>query len=156
MKGSGKDENKRAPMYWNEDKDSKGMCTGPTNMDNIPMLYKSLEKQTKDPLSIYNYYKQAIRLRNNFPVIARGTVTELSDLESDSIAAFTKTADADDNCGKNVCIIINTSEKKQTISLDSIKYHTLKGVLTTSKTEVKLKDKQLALPPFAIAVLTEK
>ncbi len=35
MKGAGKDENKRAPMYFSPDASSPGMCKGPDGMDGI-------------------------------------------------------------------------------------------------------------------------
>ena len=72
MKGSGKDENKRAPMYWSTDADATGMCDGPKDMDDIKMKYGSLEEQENDGNSIYNFVKQTIALRNEYPVIARG------------------------------------------------------------------------------------
>ena len=56
MKGAGKDENKRAPMQWTTE-DSKFMCDGPADMDEIKMKYGSLEEQLEDPDSIYNFTK---------------------------------------------------------------------------------------------------
>ncbi len=54
MKGSGKDENKRAPMYWTAGTDNV-MCKGPKDMDSFKMKYPALDEQAKDPYSIYNY-----------------------------------------------------------------------------------------------------
>ena len=55
MKGSGKDENKRAPMYWSTDADATGMCDGPKDMDEVKMKYGSLKEQENDGNSIYNF-----------------------------------------------------------------------------------------------------
>ncbi len=104
MKGSGKDENKRAPMYWTAgetaasdealpafmDNVSDGMCKGPRNMDYFKMKYPALDEQTKDPGSIYNYFKAAIRLRNTYPVVARGKTTAQKELSDQNICAFTR------------------------------------------------------------------
>ena len=61
MKGSGKDENKRAPMYWSEYSADDGMCKGPADMDAEPFLStevivpvlsaKEKSKQLSIPLS---------------------------------------------------------------------------------------------------------
>ncbi len=89
MKGSGKDENKRAPMQW-ESADAAGMCQGPKDMEKFDMTYPSLMEQASDPYSIYNYYKKAIRLRNTYPVIARGKTQPVEALSDDDIGAFVR------------------------------------------------------------------
>ncbi len=43
----------------------------PKDMDDIKMKYGSLEEQENDGNSIYNFVKQTIALRNEYPVIAR-------------------------------------------------------------------------------------
>ena len=52
MKGSGKDENKRAPMMWvPEDTDNPsaaGMCTGPEGMDTIKQKFPSGRNRKKN------------------------------------------------------------------------------------------------------------
>ena len=47
MKGAGKDENKRAPMYWSKDAGAEGMCLGPQDMDAITMIYDSLAVRSR-------------------------------------------------------------------------------------------------------------
>ncbi len=93
MKGSGKDENKRAPMQWvSEDaaNGTEGMCKGPSDMDKFEMTYPGLDEQEKDEYSIYNYYKKAIRLRNTYPVISRGVTQPVEVLSDDDIGAFVR------------------------------------------------------------------
>ena len=79
MKGSGKDENKRAPMIWvpedTENPSAAGMCTGPEGMDSIKQKFPSAAEQENDPLSVLNYTKQAIAVRNKYNVIRDGIVT---------------------------------------------------------------------------------
>ncbi|WP_024867095.1 alpha-amylase family glycosyl hydrolase [Butyrivibrio sp. FCS014] len=96
MKGSGKDENKRAPMQWTSDPKAEGMCKGPTAMDSFSMKYPALDEQQEDPASIYNYFKSAIKLRNMYPVIARGTTKELEDLS-----------------GKELCVMLRSVSEEE-------------------------------------------
>ena len=62
-------------------------------MESIKMTNGSLEDQQDDPDSIYNYFKQAIRLRNRYPEIARGIAANVENLSDKNIAAITKTYD---------------------------------------------------------------
>ena len=158
MKGSGKDENKRAPMYWSEDAAGTGMCKGPANMDAIKMLYGSYEEQKKDPLSVYQYYRQAIRLRNIYPVIARGKVQMLNDISGKDICAFIKIPQKQgDGDGIPLLIVINTSAESRTVDLSGQKeYDVLGGVLTVSQEKVTQKENRLIMPAYAIAILTKQ
>ena len=226
MKGSGKDENKRAPMYWtagaatdssgsetldgsNDDgtgkndseaaKDAKmvdapsaawmddlnsGMCKGPKDMDDVKMKYPALDEQYQDPYSIYNYYKMAIRLRNTYPCIARGTTAVATDLSDSDICAFVRTMDSDVT-GNNavnsdgtsptdVLIVINTSEEVKEVSLSGqvaagkgadtngtsgdtfelAEYSNLSYQLNTSEQVSTLSDGKLSIAPFGVSVLT--
>ncbi|MBO6157710.1 MAG: hypothetical protein J6P72_00455 [Firmicutes bacterium] len=224
MKGSGKDENKRAPMYWvNPDNmpgteegaagaggsaagadagsgdagagagggdagagagvegdagtntganagsgegDAAGsealtqylselsyLCGGPPEMDTVEHKFGSLFEQRNDPLSIWNYYRNAILIRGAFPAIARGTTTLVDSLQSDTIGAFTRTMG--DSSFDPVMIVFNTSENSQTIDLSGIEYQTLAAVLTVSEENVSLSEGKLTLPAFGLAVLTE-
>ncbi len=168
MKGSGKDENKRAPMYWSES-DQTGMCKGPKDMDNFKMKYPALDEQDKDPYSIYNYFKAAIRLRNVYPVVARGTTTAVKELSTREICAFTRSV-TEEQEGKflsgedisfgpqQLLFIINTSADEQTVDLgscDSTKeYKILSYQLNTSEATNSLFSNTLTMAPYGIAVLT--
>ena len=154
MKGSGRDENKRAPMYWSEDENALGMCTGPQDMEDFEMKFPSYETQSTDPYSVYNYYRNAIRIRNSFPVIARANTHVLEALSGKEICAFTRAADDSDL--EPILILINTSEESVTVTLngEASEYTELSAVLTVSAEEVVLDGSQLTLPSFGIAVLT--
>ena len=152
MKGAGKDENKRAPMYWSENPDEKGMCKGPEYMDSITMKFGAYETQKDDPLSVVNYYKQAVKIRNAFPVIAHGDVIPLDDLSDDHVCIYLK----EDGVNPSVLIAINLSEEEKTADLSSQKnYSKLAAVLNTNTDSIKLDGTKLTLPAFSIAVLTE-
>ena len=152
MKGSGKDENKRAPMQWSTDASAAGMCAGPADMDSFAMKYGSYEEQVKDELSIYNYYRQAIRLRRIFPAISRGQITEIAAVSAD-YALYLKEAEG---C-EPVLIAINFSNEKVVIEIPDgySSYSVLGGVLNTSKDKIKLGGGKITLPAYDIAVITE-
>lgn len=152
MKGSGKDENKRAPMYWSEDSDATGMCVGPKDMDNVEMKYGSLETQQKDGNSIYSFICQTIKLRNTYPEIARGTVTFQETMSNDALCVITK---SDQDSG--VMIVFNTSAESQTLDLTGTtvngKAAELAGILLTGDVTVKLTDDILEMPAYSVVVL---
>ena len=154
MKGSGRDENKRAPMQWTKDNNAAGMCKGPKDMEEFEMMYGTLEEQADDKNSIYNYYKNAIKLRHVFPVIARGK-TKLyegfENLDSETVSTFTRNM-ADDSY-EPVLIVINTSENNISQKLGK-DYTKLGSFLVTGEKEVTIKDGILNLPSFSIAILT--
>ena len=154
MKGSGRDENKRAPMQWAKDSNMAGMCKGPKDMEEFEMMYGTLEEQAEDKNSIYNYYKDAIKLRHSFPVIARGK-TKLYDgfenLDSETVSAFTR--NMPDDSYESVLVVINTSENS--INLKPGKDYTKLGsFLVTGEEDVTIKDGMLNIPSFGIAILT--
>ena len=124
MKGSGKDENKRAPMQWTSENsgsaDTAIMCDGPKDMEKFEMPYPPLDEQALDPNSIYNYYKKAIRLRNTFPVIARGKtqpVEVLSD-ETSGVGAFLRYGSTGLSSATNDYIVFD--ENGDNIGMDGV------------------------------------
>ena len=82
MGGSGKDENKRAPMYWSDDASAQGMTAGPPSYEPQTHTFGSYETQKDDEYSVYNYYKKAIHIRNKYPEIGRGVPTVMRDAVS--------------------------------------------------------------------------
>ncbi|MDD6380318.1 MAG: alpha-amylase family glycosyl hydrolase [Lachnospiraceae bacterium] len=178
MKGSGKDENKRAPMYWSSDSSAKGMTRGPDDMDSFEMKFDSEDKQAKDDTSILNYVKQAVKLRNTFPVIARGTVSVIDGASDDNVLAIEKKMD--DNSYDPVVIVYNVTDKTQTVKQSALPdgFSKLGGVLisgasgnarkggndatsSSSETsekevEVTIKDGSITMPAQSIAIFTDK
>ncbi len=85
-------DNARTPMQWNEQ--PHGGFTGGTPWikanPNYPEI--NVEKTLADPNSIFYYYRQLIRLRKQYPVIAYGTYDLILDAH-EQIYAFTRTLD---------------------------------------------------------------
>lgn len=154
MKGSGKDENKRGPMYWTSDSTAKGMTKGPKDMEVFDMKYDPEDKQAKSDSSILSYIKQAIKLRNAFPAIARGTVAVDENASGDDILVTTRTPS--DSSIEPVAIVYNTSEKSANLKTSDLPdgFTKLSGVLTVGKERITEKDGTITLPKETIAIYT--
>jgi len=71
MTGSGRDENKRAPMLWSME-DQTGQTRGPRDMNVRPQLAEGVAEALARPDSLLNYYRAVIAAKNRHPEIARG------------------------------------------------------------------------------------
>lgn len=147
MSGSGRDENKRAPMYWSTT-NLTGMTLGPQDMEAVTHNFGTYEDQVDDPMSIYNYYKRAVRLRNENPEIARGTTQVIESLNQGDIAAITRSYD-----DSSIAIIYNVSEEEAQVKLTDINIEEIRGYLSANGAAVTLDGDVLTMPPYSIVVL---
>ena len=154
MTGSGKDENKRAPMYWSSDAQAKGMTRGSLDMEPQENQFACAQEQMKADDSIYSFYKDTILLRNQNPEIARGTVARLEEVEDQDIAAVSKTYD-----GKTIYLLYNISEtEEKQVEMPASLYGELEiaGYLSVDGGEVTMKDGVVVLPSYSVVVLRQK
>lgn len=144
-----KDENKRLPMHWS-DTDKTGMTTAPAGADKVDQKFKALDKQLKDPLSIANYYKRALRIRNENPEIARGKVSIINKLSGKDVCAVKKVYH-----GSRLVIVYNISSKAQKVNLKNAGYGStgIRGYMTVDGSAVTLKKGVLKMPLYSIAIL---
>lgn len=162
MKGSGKDENKRAPMYWSMNPDAAGMCDGPADMEDVKMKFESLEEQERDEDSVYQYYKKAIKIRNQNPEIARGKAEYV--LVGDFLEEDTK---------KNVCaikktygdsellLVFVTGAETEELDLTGLSLNgknigegtEIRGALVTGEEGIDFEDGKAVMPGFSVLVL---
>lgn len=145
-----KDENKRIPMIWSNS-DETGMTDGPKDADSgIESAFPGVEEQLQDSGSLLNYYKRALRLRNENPEIARGTINVIDALCEENQAVITKTYE-----GSTIGIVYNTSEDELQISLagSEVEQMEIRGYLTLNGEEVTLTESVLTLPGKAICIL---
>ncbi len=156
MKGSGKDENKRAPMYWSTDASAEGMCDGPVDMEDFEMKYGSLAEQEEDPASIYRYYKKAIKIRNQNPEIARGTTEYLADVSNDGVCVLKKTyGDA------QLLLVFATGAETQSVDLSGVELNghavddstQVRGALLTGEEQVRVEGASVTMPAYSVLVL---
>lgn len=156
MKGSGKDENKRAPMYWSKNPEAEGMCDGPADMDDFEMKYDSLEEQQADDLSIYQFYKKAIKVRNQNPEIARGTAEFLEDVSGDKVCVLRKAYN-----DSEILLVFNTGAESETVDLSGITLNgnavgeaaEVRAMLTTGEEPIVMESGVATLPGYSVLVI---
>ena len=156
MKGSGKDENKRAPMYWSTDAGSEGMCDGPKDMDTVKMKYGSLEEQEVDGNSIYQYVKQILQLKNQYPEIAHGSVKFYEELSDENVCVIEKIYGEE-----LMTIVFNISGETQQVDVREATYGTASdsrepvvcGELLTGTEPVTIDGTELTMPAYSVVLL---
>ena len=156
MRGSGKDENKRAPMYWSQNADAAGMCDGPADMDDFEMKYGSLEEQEQDVSSIYRYFKKAVKIRNQNPEIARGEVEYLEEVSSHNVCVLRKIYD-----GSELLLVFVTGADAEKVDLSSITLNghpvdettSVRAMLIAGEGQITLEGGAFAMPGYSILVL---
>ena len=146
-----KDENKRLPMIWSSDASVKGMTAGPSDADEgITSAFEAVDKQLKDKNSILNYYKRALRLRNENPEIARGVIELVDSLCDGNQAAITKSYN-----GSTIGIVYNTSDDEISVNIAGtvLSDMGIRGYLTLNNEKITLKDGILVMPSQSICIL---
>ena len=148
MPGSGNDPSKRAPMYWNIARDNG--TTNPPPECEIPEEYPmgSLEEQVNDDSSIYNYYRQAIAIRNALPVIARGVPTAEAALNKGCVSAYRKSWN-----GESCIILMNIDSKEAAADLTAYADWELAASLSADGNPISLDGTTLNLPAYGVAIL---
>lgn len=148
MVGSGNDPSKRAPMYWNAARDDG--TTDPPPECTLPEEYPfgSLEEQVNDDHSIYNYYRQAIAIRNAIPAISHGQTTAETSLNIGCVSAFRKT------CDLGECIILmNINTEAAEVDLGGYEDWTLAASLSADGGSIDVDGATLNLPAYGVAVM---
>lgn len=156
MKGAGKDENKRAPMYWSMDAGAEGMCDGPADMDAVKMKFESLEEQQGDEDSVYNFYKKVIKVRNQNPEIGRGVAEYLKEVSTDTVCVLRKSYE-----GSEVLVVFVTGAETENIDLSSItvngnpigEHSEVRAMLTTGEEKIQLDGGMAVMPGYSVMVL---
>ena len=155
MKGSGKDENKRAPMYWSKRDDMEGMCDGPADMDDFEMKFDSLEEQEQDPDSIYQYYKKVIKIRNQNPEIARGEVEYLEDASNEQFCVLRKSWEESE-----ILLIFHTGVETEEIDVSGISINgaeispdSVCGALESGEEKIEVSDGTVTMPGYSVLIL---
>lgn len=116
MKSKGSlDQNKRLHMNWSET-DPAGICSDPEGADTgIVQSMPAADAQIGDDDSLYTYYREALRIRNENAEIARGTIEIVDALTDGDLAVIIKTW----NEG-SVVIAYNTGEESASVDLNGI------------------------------------
>ncbi len=170
--GSGVDENKRLAFNWGDKRKVKDPLGG---VYEGKQEFGSMKSQTNKPDSILSYYREAIKLRNRFPEIARGTVnayalkadgvlelasviregldasTSLTSVNSDNwtVAAYTLAWK-----DRKVLVVHNIGNEVANIGLGSaFSGYSVVGSLKASGGDITVADGTLTMSPGTAAVL---
>ena len=148
MPGSGNDPSKRAPFFWNDARDN-GTTTPPPECE-LPEEYPfgSLEKQMADDNSLWNYYRQAIAIRQALPALSHGRTTAETALNAGCVSAFRKTWN-----DQAVIVLMNIDTVAASVDLSAYGDWTLAASLSADGNEIVLNGTNLELPAFGTAVL---
>ena len=116
------------------------------------------EEQQEDPDSIYNYVKQVIRVRNQNPVIARGTTAYLEQYSGEQCFALTRSYE-----GSNLLLLGNTSAEAVSVDLTGLTVGgttaeelVLLGELYTGEETAERAGTVVTLPAYSILILGEE
>lgn len=145
-----KDENKRLPFIWS-DTDTTGMTKGPKDAEaGITSAFAGVEEQQADSDSILNYYKRALRLRNENPELARGTIEAVETLCDGHQAVITKTWE-----DSTIAVVYNTSDEAIEVNLagSAIDSMAIRGYLTLHGEAITLENGVLTMPAQSICIM---
>ena len=148
MTGAGNDPSKRAPMYWNAARNEG--TTQPPPECTLPQVYPfgSLEEQKGDDGSIYNYYRQAIAIRNAVPAISHGRTTAEKALNKGCVSAFRKNWN-----GEECIVLMNISPEGTTVDLTGYEGWSMAAQLSTDGENCSQEGTTVKMPAYAVAIL---
>ena len=133
---------------------------GPQDADQgIDQNFQALDVQLGDASSLCTWYRNLIRLRNQFPSIRKGTTEELGALSDKELCALAKSFD-----GETVVILYNISEEVKTVDLSAavladgtpLETGMLEATLVSGGTRVSVEGEGLVMPEYSVAVLLVK
>ena len=151
MEGNENDPSKRAPMYWNAERNNGTTQLPPScSLPSAGYPLGSVEEQQKDETSVYSYYREAIAIRKAFPVISHGDTTAETALNNGCVSAMRKT------WGEESCIIlmnIDDDDAGAQVDLSAYADWKLAATLSANGKPVEMDGTTLNLPAYGIAVL---
>ena len=144
MLGKGADPNKRIGMLWT-DRASTTKCPPGTNMADYRL--PSVSEQMDDRNSLLNYVKNAMAIRNAYPIIGRGETVVIEQPDTD-ICILEKTLD-----GEEVYVILNLSNTAKTVEVPGEEIIAFLDADLRAGNGFKLKDGSLSMDSWGIAFL---
>lgn len=144
----GNDIGRREAFEWYAIGEGKGMSiwykdTGPwwTNRNSKPNDGISLEEESRDPLSLYNFYKKMIQLRNSHLALSQGTYQNAPN-SNQSVLSFYRISNK-----QKVLVIVNLSGEAQRYQMDQ----DVKNATNLQQTNASF-EKQIMLKPYEFQV----
>lgn len=154
------DANYRTAMIWDSDNLPQIFVNGVGDPEDTK--FHGVAQQEQDEFSILNFYKRALKIRNQNPEIARGKITETVKFDDNSVAAYV--IEYEDT---KLLVIHNTSDrdsKELTITDDMMKNAKIRADLVASEPvenengekvaqHITLKNGVLSMPPQSSVIL---
>lgn len=107
----------------------------------------SLEEQQNDPNSLWNFYREMIRLRKSNPAIIKGSYRALTN-NNDHVFSFERT-----DAGKKVIVAVNLSDKSQDAAIQLNGNATnISNLFGDIKASVNTGAASVTLPAYGVAV----
>ena len=158
MRGAGRDENKRAYIYWGENDSCQ--TKGPQlDEDSYSYPFGSIEEQKNNPQSLLNYYKKAIRLRMSFPEISRGQTVWAQEIKENELAPIEKIWIDSEGKEHKILIIINFGTVAIETELSNTAYSNYKLLYSLDNVDAKQVEQEgstLKFPASTVAILKEQ
>lgn len=118
----------------------------------LSLEFGSVKQQQADGNSILNFVIQAIRLRDSYKSISEALTTVSQELSTDQVLVLDRKAE-----NSETVQVFNLSDQPQTVDVSTVKISDLPaelgGALLTDDGEITLRDNQLSLPPYSMALL---
>ncbi len=142
----------RTPMIFDSENFPDIFVNGMGDEPDEP-TYGGVKQQLEDKDSLLNFYRRIIKIKNQNPEIARGTITDIQGFDDKNVGAFYTEYE-----GSKLLIIHNFSakdSKELTITDDMIKNAEVRADLVPESLSkhVELKDGKLTLPPQSTVIL---
>ena len=150
-------DGERTPMQWTPGKNA-GFSTATKTWLPIPPSYKqrNVEVESKDPNSIYNFYKELLALRKTNAALRDGDYVTLNPDDPNVLSFLRKTKD------DAVIVALNMSGKEQTVKFDlkaeGIATGTAKPLMLAPNAEAprEIPLNAVVLPPFGVFIAEVK
>ncbi len=146
---AGNDAYFRGPMIWDSDVEPDIWCTAGAYSE---LPYGGVKQQTDDENSLLSFYRQAIKIKNQNPDLARGAVVATYTFENPAICSYKVDCE-----GRELLVVHNLSgDESQTLEIteDIIKTPVLRGSLNAGgEGKVSLSGTSLTLPPRSSVII---
>ncbi len=144
-------DGERTPMQWTPGPQA-GFSTNPHTWLPVAPDYKTVNVETESgqPDSLYNWYKQLIRMRTDVPALHNGGVVMI-DTDNKSVLSYVRTAP---DGSAPVVVSMNMTAQPQTVSLDlgpaGLHPNSVKTLLSSDPSLNDVNSlHSLTLPPFS-------
>lgn len=156
MKGSGRDENKRTALPWGPP-GTDYLTTGPADKEEgkYGSPFGTVAEQTQDPASLLSFYREAIRIRQLYPEIARGLTTVAEGFAEKAFVPIEKNWTDSNGATHQALVIMNFSWENRSDALPEA-YQAWELVAALPSAEMErgtLTGQSIEIPAYSAVIL---